>query len=131
MPDSRTLIDSAGFPCCARNELRSCAKAGVASRAVNRAPNRVSARKSMVASLVRARLYRAGDGLSRPRRSLDIARGHPIYRRAGVQRMSEPLVVTIPHRLGKEEARRRIQDGLGRAKTEVAKLITLEQESWR
>jgi hypothetical protein len=44
--------------------------------------------------------------------------------------MSEPLVVTIPHRLGKEEARRRTQDGLGRAKTEFAKLITLEQESW-
>ena len=35
-------------------------------------------------------------------------------------RMSEPLVVTIPHRLGKDEAARRIKDGIGRAKAEFA-----------
>lgn len=44
--------------------------------------------------------------------------------------MSEPLVVVIPHRLGKDEALRRIRDGLGRAKTEFAWLITLEDERW-
>jgi hypothetical protein len=44
--------------------------------------------------------------------------------------MSEPLVVVIPHRLGKDEALRRIKDGLGRAKTEFAWLIALEQETW-
>jgi hypothetical protein len=44
--------------------------------------------------------------------------------------MSEPLVVTIPHRLGKDEALRRIKDGLGRAKGEFAWLLTLEQETW-
>jgi hypothetical protein len=44
--------------------------------------------------------------------------------------MSEPLVVVIPHRLGKEEAIARLKDGLGRAKTEFAWLIALEQEEW-
>ena len=44
--------------------------------------------------------------------------------------MSEPLVVTIPHRLGKDEALRRIKDGLGRARTEFAALLTLEEETW-
>ena len=44
--------------------------------------------------------------------------------------MSEPLVVMIPHRLGKDEALRRIRDGLGRAKSEFAMLITLEDERW-
>ncbi|HEY0223546.1 MAG TPA: polyhydroxyalkanoic acid system family protein [Pseudolabrys sp.] len=44
--------------------------------------------------------------------------------------MPEPLVVVIPHRLGKDEALRRIKDGLGRAKTEFAALLTIEQEAW-
>ena len=39
--------------------------------------------------------------------------------------MSEPLVVVIPHRLGKDEALRRIKEGLGRAKTEFAWALTL------
>ncbi len=44
--------------------------------------------------------------------------------------MSEPLIVIIPHRLGKAEAIARIKDGLARAKTEFARLITLEDERW-
>ncbi len=44
--------------------------------------------------------------------------------------MSEPLVVTIPHRLGKDEALRRIKDGLGRAHSEFARLLTIENETW-
>jgi Putative polyhydroxyalkanoic acid system protein (PHA_gran_rgn) len=44
--------------------------------------------------------------------------------------MSEPLVVVIPHRLGKEEALRRIRDGFGRAKTEFASLIAVSQDRW-
>ncbi|HZT25940.1 MAG TPA: polyhydroxyalkanoic acid system family protein [Pseudolabrys sp.] len=44
--------------------------------------------------------------------------------------MSEPLVVTIPHRLGKEEAMRRIRDGFTRAKTEFAHLIRIDNDSW-
>ena len=44
--------------------------------------------------------------------------------------MSEPLVVVVPHRLGKDEALRRIQDGLARAKSEFASLLTLEDATW-
>lgn len=44
--------------------------------------------------------------------------------------MSEPLIVVIPHRLGKDEALRRIKDGVGRAKTEFAWLLSLEEEEW-
>ena len=44
--------------------------------------------------------------------------------------MSAPLIVNLPHRLGKEEATRRIKAGLARAETEFAMLITLEQQAW-
>jgi hypothetical protein len=44
--------------------------------------------------------------------------------------MSEPLIVNIPHRLGKDEALRRIKAGLGRAETEFARLITIENQTW-
>jgi len=44
--------------------------------------------------------------------------------------MSEPLVVVIPHRLGKAEAARRIRDGIDRAKGEFAHLIRIENDSW-
>jgi Putative polyhydroxyalkanoic acid system protein (PHA_gran_rgn) len=44
--------------------------------------------------------------------------------------MSEPLVVVIPHRLGKDEALRRIKGGLGRAKTEFAHVVRIENDTW-
>ena len=44
--------------------------------------------------------------------------------------MPEPLVVIIPHRLGKDEALRRIKDGVTRARAEFSALITLEEERW-
>ena len=44
--------------------------------------------------------------------------------------MPEPLIVDIPHRLGKDEALRRIKDGIGRAKSEFASLIAIDNESW-
>ena len=44
--------------------------------------------------------------------------------------MSEPLVVVIPHRLGKDEAARRIKDGFARAKTEFAYLMRIDNDSW-
>jgi len=44
--------------------------------------------------------------------------------------MTEPLVVIIPHRLGKDEALRRIKDGLGRARTEFAWLLSVQEEVW-
>jgi hypothetical protein len=44
--------------------------------------------------------------------------------------MSEPLVVIIPHRLGKDEAIGRIKAGFGRAKTEFAHLIRIDNDVW-
>jgi hypothetical protein len=44
--------------------------------------------------------------------------------------MTEPLVVVLPHRLGKDEALRRIREGLGRAKGEFAWLLSLDEETW-
>ena len=44
--------------------------------------------------------------------------------------MSKPVVVSIPHRLGREEALRRIKTGFARASTDYARLITLSQETW-
>ena len=44
--------------------------------------------------------------------------------------MPEPLIVVIPHRLGKDEALRRIKDGVGRARAEFAALLTIENDTW-
>jgi hypothetical protein len=43
---------------------------------------------------------------------------------------SKPLTVSIPHRLGKEEARRRLRSGLGNLQTNYGKLVALEEEAW-
>jgi hypothetical protein len=44
--------------------------------------------------------------------------------------MSRPLLVSIPHRLGKQEATRRLRSGLGDARANYARLFTIEDESW-
>ncbi|OAF13402.1 polyhydroxyalkanoic acid synthase [Bradyrhizobium centrolobii] len=43
--------------------------------------------------------------------------------------MSAPLVVSIPHRLGREEAVRRLKSGLGRAAASVP-VMQVEEERW-
>ncbi|MGL9621919.1 polyhydroxyalkanoic acid system family protein [Bradyrhizobium sp. U531] len=43
--------------------------------------------------------------------------------------MSEPLVVSIPHRLGREEAARRLKTGLGRAAASIP-VMQVEEERW-
>jgi hypothetical protein len=43
--------------------------------------------------------------------------------------MAEPLVVTIPHKLGKEEALRRIKPALGKA-SQSFPVLKVEQEVW-
>ena len=43
--------------------------------------------------------------------------------------MSAPLVVSIPHRLGREEARRRLQQGLTRAAASVP-VLKVDEEKW-
>jgi len=44
--------------------------------------------------------------------------------------MNEPLIVVIPHRLGKDEALRRIKDGVARAKSEFAYLLRIDSDTW-
>src|SRR3954453_11499558 len=44
--------------------------------------------------------------------------------------MSKPLVVSIPHNLGQEEALRRIHSGIGRAKERYASFGTVDEETW-
>jgi len=43
--------------------------------------------------------------------------------------MSAPLVVSIPHRLGREEAARRLKDGLTRAASSVS-VLKVDEERW-
>lgn len=43
--------------------------------------------------------------------------------------MSAPLIVSIPHRLGREEAARRLKTGLTRAASSVP-VLKLEEERW-
>jgi hypothetical protein len=44
--------------------------------------------------------------------------------------MSQPLLVSIPHRLGRQEASRRLKDGLGQARANYAQWLTIEEEVW-
>jgi hypothetical protein len=43
--------------------------------------------------------------------------------------MSQPLVVSIPHRLGREEATRRLKGGLSRAAASVP-VLRVDEERW-
>jgi hypothetical protein len=43
--------------------------------------------------------------------------------------MSAPLVISIPHRLGREEAVRRLKTGLGRATASIP-VMQVEEERW-
>jgi hypothetical protein len=44
--------------------------------------------------------------------------------------MTQPLTVSIPHRLGRDEAVRRIKSGLGEARAQFAHLVTLSDGAW-
>jgi hypothetical protein len=44
--------------------------------------------------------------------------------------MNAPLTVSVPHRLGKEEAVRRLKGGLSQMANKLGALITIEQEVW-
>jgi len=44
--------------------------------------------------------------------------------------MNAPLTVSVPHRLGKDEAVRRLKSGIGRMAANLGGLITIEQEVW-
>jgi hypothetical protein len=44
--------------------------------------------------------------------------------------MNAPLTVSVPHRLGKEEAVRRLKGGMSQMASRLGALITVEQEVW-
>jgi len=44
--------------------------------------------------------------------------------------MSQPLIVSIPHRLGRQEARRRLDIGISRLRPELAGLVSSLDYSW-
>jgi Putative polyhydroxyalkanoic acid system protein (PHA_gran_rgn) len=44
--------------------------------------------------------------------------------------MSRPLVVDIPHQLGKEEAVRRLKSGFGRARSSFGEKLAVIEETW-
>ena len=44
--------------------------------------------------------------------------------------MSKPLTVTIPHRLGKAEAVRRLKSGLSSAQSDFKHIFTVQEETW-
>jgi len=44
--------------------------------------------------------------------------------------VSQPLVVSIPHNLGKEEAVRRMKNGLSRVQEQYGSYVTVTEEKW-
>jgi hypothetical protein len=44
--------------------------------------------------------------------------------------MTTPLAISIPHRLGKAEALRRLKTGLERANTDFRNILTVDEEVW-
>jgi hypothetical protein len=43
--------------------------------------------------------------------------------------MPPPLIVSIPHRLGRDEATRRLKSGLDTARTKLGQVFTIEEET--
>jgi hypothetical protein len=48
----------------------------------------------------------------------------------GGANMRETITVTIPHHLGKDEALRRIKNGIGQARTTFASILAVREEIW-
>jgi Putative polyhydroxyalkanoic acid system protein (PHA_gran_rgn) len=44
--------------------------------------------------------------------------------------MSQPLIVSIPHRLGRQEAKRRLDAGIGRLRPELGALLNTLDYDW-
>jgi hypothetical protein len=44
--------------------------------------------------------------------------------------VSAPFVVSIPHRLGRQEAARRLTSGLAQARADFARFISIDEEVW-
>ena len=48
----------------------------------------------------------------------------------GSYRMSQPLIVSIPHQLGQQEAKRRLDSGISRLRPELGTLVNGLDYSW-
>ncbi len=44
--------------------------------------------------------------------------------------MPPPLIVSIPHRLGRDEATRRLKSGLETTRTKLGQIFAIEEETW-
>lgn len=44
--------------------------------------------------------------------------------------MSKPLVVSVPHQLGREEAIRRLKEGLRWSREKYGAVVSIQQEEW-
>ena len=44
--------------------------------------------------------------------------------------MSKPVIVSVPHHLGREEAVRRIRSGFERAGSQFAGILNISQQAW-
>jgi hypothetical protein len=44
--------------------------------------------------------------------------------------MTQPLIVSLPHRLGRQEATRRLKTGLSNARANYSQLLAIEEETW-
>ncbi len=45
--------------------------------------------------------------------------------------MGEPVIVTIPHRLGKQEATRRLQTGFGNVRSTIGQKFVVLKDEWK
>jgi hypothetical protein len=45
--------------------------------------------------------------------------------------MTEPLVISIPHRLGRHEAKRRLDSGISRLRPELARYVNTLDMDWQ
>jgi hypothetical protein len=45
-------------------------------------------------------------------------------------RMSEVITISIPHKLGKDEALKRLKAGMGSVRTKFGALLKVEEETW-
>ncbi|WP_207462529.1 polyhydroxyalkanoic acid system family protein [Azospirillum sp. SYSU D00513] len=44
--------------------------------------------------------------------------------------MPKPMTISIPHQLGRAEAKRRIQEGMGQARAQLGAVATSMEDSW-
>jgi Putative polyhydroxyalkanoic acid system protein (PHA_gran_rgn) len=53
-----------------------------------------------------------------------------VLRRETETSMTAPLIVSIPHRLGRAEATRRVKSGLDTVRSKLTQVMTIEEETW-